>query len=63
MLNLLTEDCPNTLTTVFLCIVDPSLYLLRLLAEGGGLGALIHPCQVVIITLYMVSELDAGMII
>ena len=43
--------------------MDPSFYQLSLLAEGGGLVALIHPRPVDVITLYLGSELDAGLII
>jgi len=63
MLNLLPKYCPNILTPVPLCILDPSVYQLIPCAEGGGLCALIHPCLVVIITLYLGSELDAFLII
>jgi len=62
MLNLLPKDCPNTLTPVPLCILDPSLYQLSPLTEGGYLGAMVHSL-VDVITLYLGSESDAGLII
>ena len=62
MLNLLPKDCPNTLTPVPLYILDPSVYQLSPLTEGGGLGALVHSL-VDIITLSLGSESDAGLII
>lgn len=63
ILNLLSLGCPKTLASVPLCILDPSVYHLSPLIEGGGLCALIHPCLVVIIALYMDAESDAGLII
>jgi hypothetical protein len=50
MLNFLLKDCPNTLSTVPLCILDQSAYQLSPVTEGGGLGALVHSSVVDIIT-------------
>jgi hypothetical protein len=63
ILNLLSLDCPNTLTPVPLGIPDSSVYQLSPLTEGGGLCALIHHCLAVIIILYLGSEFNAGLII
>jgi len=63
ILNLLSLDYPKTLASVPLCILDPSVYHLSPLIEGQGLCALILPCLVDIITLYLDAELDAGLII
>jgi hypothetical protein len=63
MLNLLPLDYPNTLTPVPLSNLDPSVYQLSLITEGRYLCALIHPCLFVIITLYLGSELNVGLLI
>jgi len=62
MLNLLPKDCPNTLTPIPLCILDPPVYHLISLTEGGGLGPSVHSL-VEVITLYLGSELDDGLLI
>jgi hypothetical protein len=63
MLNLLPKNHPKMQAPVTFCILDPSVYYMSPLTEGGGLGALVHSSLVDIMTLYFGLELDAGLII
>jgi len=63
MLNLLPKDHPTTQAPVPFCILDPFVYNLRPLSEGGGLDALVHSSLVDLVTLYFGLESDAGLII
>jgi len=63
MLNLLPNDCSNTLAPVPLCFLDASAYQLSPLPEGESLDALVHCSLVDTITLYWGSESDAGLVI
>jgi len=62
MLNL-PKDHPKTQAPVPSCILDPSVYHLSPLTEGGGLDALVYSSLVDIMTLYSGVESDAGLII
>ena len=62
MLILHPRDRTKNLSPVTLFILDPTVYHLCPLTEGGGMGAFVH-CSVFDITLYLGTELDAGLVI
>ena len=62
ILTLLPEDCPYILAPVSLHNLDPSVYQTSPLTAGRVQGPLVHSPVVNIVTLYLGSELNAGLL-